>query len=78
MSTDLRSYTRRVVRLMRRWKYNQKTGTWTHEHHPDLAVSTDMVALIISWTLTAEDESRQQEQEQAERLVAAAMKEGPR
>lgn len=74
-SSDLRDYTYRVLRLARWWHYNHDDNTWTHLHHPDMKLSTDLVACIICWTLSAEDECRQQEQAQAERLIAAVMKE---
>lgn len=65
--SDLRDYTRRVLRLARWWRYNHNDNTWTHIHHADTKLSTDLVAWVIMLTLSADEECRQQEQ--AERTV---------
>lgn len=63
----MRDFMLKVVKLMRWWNYDHTRGVWHHKHHKEVAVTSELLALLLLHTVAAADElKRTLEKEQSQ------------
>ncbi|GIV22253.1 MAG: hypothetical protein KatS3mg023_4004 [Armatimonadota bacterium] len=64
-----------IIRLMRCWEYDPATGIWTHRYQPDISVTSDLLALIVHFSVVVGRELEREVEDTTRRAVYRIMAE---